>query len=85
MISYSYLLINKFYSKLRNIDILCSNICKYDPCYNNKNNYRPITLVHIITKVFEMFILDYYADNSMIEDLQFDLKTRIGRADATLE
>ena len=37
----------------------------------SSTNYRPITLMHVTTTVFEMFILNFRADNLVSDDLQF--------------
>ena len=48
----------------------------------SSTNYRPITLVPVIFKVFEMFILNICADNLVSDDLQFGLKNGLGCANA---
>ena len=40
----------------------------------SSTNYRPITLVPVISKVFEMFILNFCADDLVSDDLQFRFK-----------
>ena len=40
----------------------------------SSTNYRPITLVPVISKVFEIFIRNFCADNLVSDDLQFGFK-----------
>ena len=51
-----------------------------DMCLSS--NFRPITLVPVISKVFEMFILNCYADHLANDDLQFGFKKSLGCANA---
>ena len=37
-------------------------------------NYRPITLVTVISKLSESIILNCYTDNCITEDLQFEFE-----------
>ena len=48
----------------------------------SSTNYRLITLVPVIFKVFEMFILNFCADNLVSDDLQFGFKNGLGCANA---
>ena len=48
----------------------------------SSTNYRPIRLVPVISKVFEMFILNFCADNLVSDDLQFWFKKGLGCANA---
>ena len=48
----------------------------------SSSNYRPITLVRIISNVFEMFILNFCADNLVSDDHHFGFKNGLGCANA---
>ena len=43
---------------------------KYDYICSS-TNYKPMTLVPVISKVFEMFIINFCADNLVSDNLQF--------------
>ena len=45
-------------------------------------NYRPITLCSIISKVFEYYLLDKYSTFMISHELQFGFKPKIGCANA---
>lgn len=45
-------------------------------------NYRPITLSPIISKVFESFLLEKYAEHFITDDLQFGFKKGLGCGNA---
>jgi hypothetical protein len=49
---------------------------------NNVANYRPITLTHVISKVFEGIILNVCKDNLCSDELQFGFKSGLGCSDA---
>ena len=48
----------------------------------SSSNYKPVTLVPIISKVFEMFILNSCAGNLVSDDIQFVVKKELGCANA---
>ena len=41
---------------------------------NSLNNYRGITLIQVISKLFDIFLLEYFENVLLTDDLQFDLK-----------
>ena len=49
---------------------------------NSVTNYRPITLTHVISKVFESVILNVCKDNLCSDELQFGFKSGLGCSDA---
>ena len=49
---------------------------------NNVDNYRGITLSQVISKLFEMVVLDMCDDALQTDSLQFGFKNKIGTADA---
>ena len=50
---------------------------------NDVNNYRGITLIPVISKLFELVILDIGASYLQTDDLQFGFKDNLGCANAT--
>jgi hypothetical protein len=53
----------------------CGNLSSID-------NYRPITLSPVISKLFEAFLMDKYCKYMRTDDLQFGFKTGIGCSNA---
>jgi hypothetical protein len=49
---------------------------------NSIDNYRPITLTHIVVNVFETLIMDICEDVLVTDELQFSFKKRVGCNDA---
>ena len=49
---------------------------------NSLDNYRGITLIPVIAKLFELIILDLSADCLITDDLQFGFKSNVGCANA---
>ena len=49
---------------------------------NSVDNYRPITLSPIVSKIFESFLLDKYAHLMLSDDLQFGFKKNLGCSNA---
>jgi len=49
---------------------------------NSSDNYRPITLIPIISKVFESVLLTVCEDSMLTNDLQFGFKFGVGCPDA---
>ena len=62
-------------------------ICVLNIRYLSIVTPKSLTLVPVISKVFEMFILNFCADNIVSDDLQFWFKKGLGCANAifTLE
>ena len=46
------------------------------------DNYRPITLSPLISKIFESFLLELYSQFMKLDDLQFGFKKNIGCSNA---
>ena len=49
---------------------------------NSLNNYRGITLIPVMSKLFEILQLDYFENVLLTGDLQFDFKDGLGCSDA---
>ena len=50
---------------------------------NSLNNYRGIMLIPVISKSFEILLLDYFENVLLTDDLQFGFKKGLGCSDAT--
>ena len=55
---------------------------EYTGDINSLDNYRAITLSSIISKLFEMVVLDIFSDFLTTDSSQFCFKDKIGCADA---
>lgn len=51
-------------------------------CVNNLDNYRGITLIPVIAKLFELVILELCSDYLCTDDLQFGFKPKLGCSNA---
>ena len=49
---------------------------------NSLNNYRGITLISVISKLFEILLLEYSENVLLTDDLQFGFKKGLGCSDA---
>ena len=49
---------------------------------NSLNNYRGITLIPVISKLFEILLLYYFENVLLTDDLQFGFKKGLGCSDA---
>ena len=49
---------------------------------NNVNNYRGITLIPVISKLFELVLLEICEESLMCDELQFGYKKGIGCSEA---
>jgi len=50
--------------------------------FNDWQNYTPITLIPVISKVFEGVVLDLCQEYLMVDDLQMGFRQKVGCADA---